>query len=172
LPDVNKSNISKAIGITDESDPQILYAPTLTGGFHPEDLTDFYTEFFSPSPSSLNAKLLSRTVGTDRVVDEISLSFNHNKAINWLLPCIPPTNRRIEVVLCSVVCIRAGKLYSEHVYWDQASVLMQAGLLDPSLVPDKFKQLGVDKLPVIGAESARAAVRGSSRRINELIKDW
>jgi hypothetical protein len=104
--------------------------------------------------------LLSRTVGTDRIIDELSLSFNHNKPIPWLLPGIPPTNRRIEVILVSIVCIKAGKLYSEKVYWDQASVLMQVGLLDPKVVPEKFKEKGVERLPVVGAESARAAVRG------------
>jgi hypothetical protein len=169
--DARKGNAQKALSITAPK-PAVLHVPTLTGAFHEEDLADFYTEFFQPSPTSLNCRLLSRTVGTDRVVDELSLSFNHNKVIPWLLPGIPATNRRIEVVIVSIVCIKAGKLASEKVYWDQASVLMQVGLLDPKLVPDKFKEKGVEKLPVIGAESARAAVRGGSRRINELIDEW
>ncbi|KAI5246100.1 dienelactone hydrolase [Aureobasidium subglaciale] len=171
LENTRKGNIQKALSIT-SSNPAILHTPTLTGGFHPEDISDFYTEFFQPCPSSLNAKLLSRTVGVDRVIDELSLSFNHNKVIPWLLPGIPATNRRIEVVVVSIVCIKAGKLETEKLYWDQASVLMQVGLLDPKLVPEKFKEKGVKQLPVIGAESARAAVREGSRRINELIEDW
>ncbi|KAI5204126.1 dienelactone hydrolase [Aureobasidium subglaciale] len=171
LENTRKGNIQKALSIT-SSNPAILHTPTLTGGFHPEDISDFYNEFFQPCPSSLNAKLLSRTVGTDRIVDELSLSFNHNKVIPWLLPGIPATNRRIEVVVVSIVCIKAGKLETEKLYWDQASVLMQVGLLDPKLVPEKFKEKGVKQLPVIGAESARAAVREGSRRINELIEDW
>jgi hypothetical protein len=169
--DARKGQVQKALALTAD-DPQLLHVPSLTGAFHPEDLTDFYSEFFQPSPTTLNSKLLSRTVGTDRVIDELSLSFNHNKVIPWLLPGIPATNRRIEVVIVSIVCIRAGKLYSEKVYWDQASVLMQVGLLDPKVVPEKFKEKGVKQLPVVGAESARAAVRGGSRRINELISDW
>ncbi|KAI4738652.1 dienelactone hydrolase [Aureobasidium sp. EXF-12298] len=171
LDHARKGNIQKALCLTSDN-PAVLHVPSLTGAFHEEDLGDFYSEFFQPSPTSLNCKVLSRTVGTDRVVDELSLSFNHNKVIPWLLPGVPATNRRIEVVIVSIVCIKAGKLYSEKVYWDQASVLMQVGLLDPNLVPDKFKEKGVEKLPVIGAESARAAVRGGSRRINELISDW
>lgn len=170
-PDARKGNVQKALALTSQN-PAVLHVPSLTGAFHEEDLGDFYSEFFQPSPASLNCKLLSRTVGTDRIIDEMSLSFNHNKVIPWLLPGIPATNRRIEVVIVSIVCIKAGKLFSEKVYWDQASVLMQVGLLDPNLVPDKFKDKGVEKLPVIGAESARAAVRGGSRRINELISDW
>jgi hypothetical protein len=169
--DARKGRVQKALALT-SSDPILLHAPSLTGAFHPEDLSDFYSEFFQPSPTSLNCKLLSRTVGIDRVIDELSLSFNHNKIIPWLLPGIPATNRRIEVVVVSIVCIKAGKLYSEKVYWDQASVLMQVGLLDPKVVPEKFKEKGVERLPVVGAESARAAVRGGSRRINELISDW
>ncbi|CAD0082333.1 unnamed protein product [Aureobasidium vineae] len=171
LDHVRKGHVQKALAMT-TSNPAVLHVPSLTGAFHEEDLADFYSEFFQPSPTSLNCRLLSRTVGADRVVDELSLSFNHNKVIPWLLPGIPATNRRIEVVIVSIVCIKAGKLSSEKVYWDQASVLMQVGLLDPNLVPDKFKEKGVNKLPVIGAESARAAVREGSRRINELIDDW
>jgi hypothetical protein len=171
ITDARKGQVQKALALTAD-DPQLLHVPSLTGAFHPEDLTDFYSEFFQPSPTTLNSKLLSRTVGTDRIIDELSLSFNHNKVIPWLLPGIPATNRRIEVVIVSIVCIRAGKLYSEKVYWDQASVLMQVGLLDPKVVPEKFKEKGVEQLPVVGAESARAAVRGGSRRINELISDW
>lgn len=171
LTDTKKGNVNKALSITSAT-PQILHAPTLTGGFHPDDLQDFYTEFFQPSPASLNARLLSRTVGVDRVVDELSLAFNHNKEIPWLLPGVPPTNRRIEIVIVSVVCVRAGVLFSEHVYWDQASVLVQVGLLDPKLVPEKFKKQGVKGLPVMGAESARAVVRGASKRVNELIEEW
>ncbi|KAI4731709.1 dienelactone hydrolase [Aureobasidium sp. EXF-10728] len=171
LDHVRKGHVQKALAMTTTS-PAVLHVPSLTGAFHEEDLADFYSEFFQPSPTSLNCRLLSRTVGADRVVDELSLSFNHNKVIPWLLPGVPATNRRIEVVIVSIVCIKAGKLSSEKLYWDQASVLMQVGLLDPNLVPDKFKEKGVEKLPVIGAESARAAVREGSRRINELIADW
>ncbi|MGA7191421.1 MAG: ester cyclase, partial [Candidatus Acidiferrales bacterium] len=61
----------------------------------------------------------------------------------WMLPGIPPTNRRVEVPLVAIVRFRNGKLAHEHIYWDQASVLKQLGLLnDPSL-------------PVVGVESAR-----------------
>jgi len=55
------------------------------------------------------------------------------------------------------VRFRDGKLAHEHIYWDQASVLVQIGLIDPS------------KLPVAGVESARK-VLDPSLPANELMK--
>lgn len=87
------------------------------------------------------------------MVDELYAAFEHTTDIPWMLPGVPPTNQRVEIVLVSIVCMRAGSLYSEHVYWDQASVLMQVGLLDPKLVPKTAQ--GVDRLPIVGREAAR-----------------
>lgn len=151
---------------------QVFHTPTMTGGIGSEDLESFYGEFFDPSPIMLNARLLSRTIGVDRVVDELGLSFKHKQEIDWLLPGIPPTNRQIEITIVSIVCVRGGKLVSEHVYWDQASVLVQTGLLDPKNVPQKLKKEGVERLPVIGADGARAVLKGDARVMNGLIPDW
>ena len=103
------------------------------------------------------------------MVDELFISFIHNAAVPWLLPDIPATNRIVEIMIVSIVCVRGAKLESEHVYWDQASVLVQVGLLDPKVVPDGMKAKGVKQLPVQAAESARAMKRGSSRQINDLL---
>ncbi|KXT16071.1 hypothetical protein AC579_7112 [Pseudocercospora musae] len=154
----------------------VINTPTLTGGIGCEDLEEFYTNFFTPIPSnpdkSLQLRLLSRTIGTDRIVDELYLSLTHSQTIDWLLPGIPPTGKRIEIAVVSIFHVRGERLESEHVYWDQASVLVQAGLLDPKVVPGHLKKKGVSQLPVVGAEGARAIKRGSSRRVNELIPDW
>lgn len=147
----------------------VINAPTLTGGIGSNNVAQFYSKIFYPLPKSFSSRLLSRTVGTDRVADELFISFVHNAAIPWLLPGIPPTNRRVEIVIVSIMCIRAGGLESEHLYWDQASVLVQVGLLDPKMVPDAMKQKGVKALPVVAAEGARAVKRGSSREINNLL---
>ncbi|QQK41806.1 Dienelactone hydrolase [Penicillium digitatum] len=104
-------------------------------------------------PPSMRLRLLSRTTGTDRIVDELYVSYEHTQEVPWMLPGVPPTNKRVEVILVSIVSVRAGRLYSEHVYWDQASVLVQIGLLDPKLLPDGVH--GVDRLPVVGREAAR-----------------
>jgi carboxymethylenebutenolidase len=78
--------------------------------------------------------------------------------MDWLLPGIPPTGRRVEIPIVVVVQFREGKIVSEHIYWDQASVLVQVGLIDP------------EELPVSGAESARKVLDPSSVPSNELIE--
>lgn len=80
-------------------------------------------------------------------------------------------------MVVSIVTVRGGKLYSEHVYWDQASVLFQVGLLDPKLLPDKAKKLDVEKLPVVGRDAAYRVLRGmedaeDGEADNELIPGW
>lgn len=152
----------------------VIHGPTLSGGGGTDNLSKFYTNFFQPLPPSFRARLLSRTIGTDgsRLVDEILITFTHTLPIPWILPGIPATNKKVEVVMVSIVRVIGGQLESEHVYWDQASVLVQVGLLSAKMVPEGFKKKGVVELPVIGAESARAMRRGGSRRLNELIVEW
>lgn len=88
-----------------------------------------------------------------------------------MLPNIPPTDKLVEVALVSVVCIRGGKLYHEHIYWDQASVLVQIGLLDPRHIPPSFKGK-VDRLPVAGAESVRKVMDEDSEPSNDMLNAW
>lgn len=150
----------------------VIHGPTLSGGIGAAQLSRFYASFFAPLPPSFSSRLLSRTIGTDRVVDELYVAFTHSSPVPWMLPSIPPTQKQVEIVIVSVFCARGGRLESEHVYWDQASVLAQIGLLDPKLVPEAFKNKGVKNLPVVGAEGARAMKRGSSRDINCFIPEW
>ena len=145
----------------------------MTGGIGQKDVARFYSEFLIPkNPPSLAMRLLSRTIGVDRVVDELFLTFKHTHEMPWMLPGVPPTNKTVQIALVSVVRIRAGKLESEHMYWDQASVLVQIGLLDPMLVPQKWKKQGVEELPIFGDEPARLVADERSRDFNELIEDW
>ena len=138
--------------------PTVTYTPTLTGGIGINSLRRFYEQHFLRTlPPSMRLRLISRTVGVDRIVDELHASFEHTHEIPWMLPGVPPTNRKVEIILVSIVSMKAGKLSSEHVYWDQASVLVQVGLLDPKLVPGGVK--GVDRLPVVGGEAARRMLR-------------
>ena len=153
--------------------PYVNHVPTLTGGVGREDLKRFYEDFFVPSnPPSLNVKLVSRTIGPDRVVDEMIVSFKHTQEMPWILPGIPATKKDVEVAMVSIVCIRGGRLHHENIYWDQASVLVQLGLLDPKHIPEPFKEQGVKRLPVAGAESARKVLDERSEPSNELIEDW
>lgn len=146
---------------TTHKTPRVTYVPTLTGGIGAEELEKFYSQFFiDNNPPSLQLTLISRTSGSDRVVDELHVQFKHTQGMPWILPGIPPTNRTVEVIVVSIVTLRAGKLYQEHIYWDQATVLVQTGLLNPNLVPPKAKKRGVERLPVVGRHAARRILEG------------
>jgi carboxymethylenebutenolidase len=125
-------------------DAYVNHVPVLTGGYGKPALRAFYSRDFIPSmPPDTKLTPVSRTIGENQLVDEIIFSFTHSQEIPWMLPGIAPTNRRVEIALVAIVNFREGKLAHEHIYWDQASVLKQIGLLtDP-------------KLPVYGAETAR-----------------
>ncbi|KAJ5378015.1 uncharacterized protein N7496_005424 [Penicillium cataractarum] len=150
-----KSNITKTMdAYVSHKKPAVTYVPTMSGGIGTQALRRFYDHhFLGKLPPSMRIRLLSRTSGADRVVDELYVSFEHSQEIPWMLPGVPPTNKRVEIIIVSIVSLRAGRLYSEHTYWDQASVLVQVGLLDPKLVPQSGK--GVDRLPIVGREAAR-----------------
>ena len=161
---------------TTQKVPQVTYVSTLSGGTGNAALEQFYHEYFvNANPPSLETTLLSRTVGVDRVVDEIYLSFKHTQDMPWILPGVPPTGKRVEIVLVSIVALRCGKLHHEHVYWDQASVLVQVGLLDPNVVPETARNKGVNRLPVVGRKAARwvyGGGEGDEDVENELIHAW
>ncbi len=124
-------------------DPYVNHIPTLTGGYGRPALRDFYSRDFIPAmPPDMVIHPVSRTVGDDQLVDEMILSFTHTGVIPWMLPGVPPTNRPVRIPLVAIVRFRDGKVAHEHIYWDQASVLKQIGLLtDPAL-------------PVYGSETA------------------
>jgi carboxymethylenebutenolidase len=125
-------------------DAYVNHVPVLTGGYGNDELRRFYSRDFIPSmPPDTTLTPVSRTIGEDQLVDEMIFSFTHTKEIPWMLPGIPPTNRRVEVPLVAIVRFRDGKLAHEHIYWDQASVLKQIGLLTD------------DSLPVVGVETAQ-----------------
>jgi hypothetical protein len=86
-----------------------------------------------------------------------------------MLPEVPPTDRSVEVPVVSIVSARGGKLYHEQLYWDQASVLVQIGLLDAKLVPDNIKRRGLQKLPIVGREAAEKVLDEASHPSNALI---
>jgi carboxymethylenebutenolidase len=124
-------------------DAYVNHVPVLTGGSGKGALRIFYQRDFIPNmPPDTKLNPISRTVGEDQLVDEMIFSFTHTQEMPWMLPGIPPTNRYVEVALVAIVRFKDGKLAHEHIYWDQASVLKQIGLLtDPGL-------------PVFGIESA------------------
>ena len=125
-------------------DAYVNHVPVLTGGSGKSALREFYARHFIPKmPPDLEMIPVSRTTGRDQVVDEMVLKFTHSIEMDWMLPAVPPTGRRVEIALVAIVRFRDGKVAHEHIYWDQASVLAQLDLLDPA------------RLPAAGAESAR-----------------
>jgi len=125
--------------------PHLNHVPTMAGGVGREGVRAFYRDhlvgkFFPPD---VKMQPVSRTVGEDQIVEEIFITFTHTAAIDWLLPGVAPTGKPVEMAVAVVVGFKDGKISHEHIYWDQAGVLVQVGLLNPA------------GLPVIGAESAR-----------------
>lgn len=90
----------------------------------------------------------------------------------WILPGVAPTDQKVEIVVVSIVAFRAGKVWAERIYWDQASVLFQVGLLDPDEVPEEAKKKGLEMLPVSGSEAARKVMDVESEEANDMIDDW
>ena len=124
-------------------DAYVNHVPVLTGGVGRDELREFYSKRFIPQmPPDTSMTPVSRTVGAERVVDEMVFEFTHTMEMDWMLPGVAPTGRHVRVPLIVVVHFREGRLAHEHIYWDQASVLAQLGLID------------ADSLPVAGVESA------------------
>jgi carboxymethylenebutenolidase len=122
----------------------VNHIPVLTGGVGREQLSEFYSQHFIPRmPPDTEIVPVSRTIGTERLVDEMIFRFTHTVEMDWMLPGVAPTGKRVECALVVIVHFREGKLAHEHIYWDQASVLVQLGLIDSS------------SLPVAGKETAR-----------------
>lgn len=130
-------------------DAYVNHIPVMTGGYGKAALARFYSEdFISKMPPDTELKSISRTVGSDQLVDEMIFSFTHTQEMPWMLPGVRPTHRRVEIPLVAIIHFRDGKLAHEHIYWDQASVLKQIGLLTD------------ESLPVYGAETARRVEAG------------
>jgi carboxymethylenebutenolidase len=125
------------------ADAYVNHVPVLTGGVGHDQLREFYSQRFIPQmPPDTSMTPVSRTIGVDRVIDEMVFEFTHTIKMDWMLPGVAPTDRHVKIPLVVIVHFRDGKLAHEHIYWDQASVLAQLGLIDSN------------RLPVAGVESA------------------
>ena len=139
------------------ADAYVNHVPVMTGGVGHDELRNFYSQRFIPQmPPDTAMTPVSRTIGVDRVVDEMVFEFTHTIKMDWMLPGVEPTGKHVRVALVVIVHFRDGKLAHEHIYWDQASVLAQLGLIDAA------------KLPVAGDESA-AKVLDPKLPSNELM---
>lgn len=125
-------------------EPYVNHIPTMTGGVGFDKLRHFYAHhFIGVNPPDFELIPVSRTVGDSSLVDEFIVGFTHTTRMDWILPGIEPTGHTVQIPMVAIVKFEADKLVHEHIYWDQASVLVQVRLLDPQ------------GLPVAGAETAR-----------------
>ena len=129
---------------TMSSDPYVLMVPIATGGRGREGVLRFYRDYFlAQLPADIRPIAISRVVGKDILVEEAVYQFTHDQVMDWFVPGVAPTRKRVEIGVVAVINFESVKIASEHLYWDQASVLAQLGILDPT------------KVPVKGAETAR-----------------
>jgi carboxymethylenebutenolidase len=140
-------------------DPYVNHVPVMTGGVGFEHVRRFYGDhFIGKWPQDIEITPVSRTVGEDQVVDELVLAFTHDIEMPQLLPGVAPTGKHVQLAFCVVVGFEGGKVSHEHIYWDQASLLTQVGLLDSA------------ELPVTGAEQAENVLDPRAHPVNELIR--
>jgi len=139
--------------------PYVYHLPAMTGGVGFDGVRRFYGDhFIGKWPQDVEITPVSRTVGEDQVVDELVLAFTHDIEMPQLLPGVAPTGKHVRLAFCVVVGFQDGKVAHEHIYWDQASLLAQVGLLDPAA------------LPVTGAEQADTVLDARAHPLNELIQ--
>jgi carboxymethylenebutenolidase len=125
-------------------DPYVHNVPTSAGGIGQAGVRRFYANFFvGKMPADTKVIPISRTLGEHQVVDELILSFTHDVKLDYMLPGVAPTGKYVELPHVVVVKFEGDKIAHEHIYWDQASLLVQVGLLDPNV------------LPAVGIEQAR-----------------
>jgi len=118
------------------ANPRVNQVPVMIGGDGKEEVYKFYAKYCLPQiPTDFEIVPVSRTIGQGRLVDEIVVKFTHTISMDWMLPGIPPTGKRVEVALVVVVQFDGDKMAHEHIYWDQASVLVQLGLLQSGGLP-------------------------------------
>ncbi len=126
-------------------DPHLLNIPNMIGGDGYKGVKNFYKnhlvgKFFLPD---VIMQRVSLTVGSHQIVDELVITFTHTTMVDWMLPEVEPTGKKVEIGVVVIAGIKDKKISHEHIYWDQASVLFQVGLIDRH------------NLPICGSESAK-----------------
>ena len=116
---------------TTTEDPYVLLIPSGTGGSGRAGVREFYANHFLPKiPPDFELTSLSQIFGNDRIVEEFVIRFTHTLDMGWMIPGVPATGRRVEFGFVGIIQFQAGKVANERLYWDQATVLAQLGVLD------------------------------------------
>ena len=143
------------------SDPYVNHVPTMTGGVGAKELRRFYAHhFITVNPPDMEVVPISRTIGEDRIVEEMVIRFTHSRRMDYFLPGLAATHRKIEVPAVVIAQFRDGKLAHEHIYWDQASVLVQAGFLKSG------------NLPIAGVEVAHKVLDPTLPANRLMAREW
>ncbi|TCD67089.1 hypothetical protein EIP91_000552 [Steccherinum ochraceum] len=143
--------------------PYVNHVATMTGGVGFEELSRFYKYHFvreNVTPPDTELITVSRTVGADRIIDEMIFKCTHTTEIDYFIPGVKPTGKKLEIAVVGVVAFRGDKLTFEHLYWDQASALVQLGLLEAK------------GLPIAGLETARKVIDPFGLPSNTLMEKW
>ena len=142
------------------NEPYVYQVPVMTGGVGFEGVRRFYGDhFIGKWPADTQITPVSRTVGDEQVVDEVVVSFTHDIEMDHFLPGVAPTGKSVRLPACVVVKFEGGKVAHEHIYWDNASLLVQVGLLDAA------------QLPVTGSEQAENLFDPRARAMNSLMSE-
>ena len=140
-------------------EPYVHHVPMMTGGVGYQGVYNFYkNHFIGKMPADTKIVRISRTIGKDQVVDELIISFTHDREVEYMLPGVSPTGKYITLPHVVIMNFKDGKIAHEHIYWDQASLLVQVGLLDPGL------------LPVTGQEQAKRLLELSQQQADNNTK--
>jgi carboxymethylenebutenolidase len=127
-------------------EPYAHCVPIMIGGTGGQGVRRFYSEhFINQIPKDATVMLISRTIGKDQVVDELIVSFMHDT--QRTICSQESSGKHVKVPHVVVMKFEKGKVAHEHVWWDQASLLVQVGLLDTT------------NLPVAGLEQAHELLR-------------
>mmetsp|Transcript_8625 Transcript_8625/g.15925 ORF Transcript_8625/g.15925 Transcript_8625/m.15925 type:complete len:237 (+) Transcript_8625:32-742(+) len=134
-------------------EPYVNHIPTLIGGMGKDRLRHFYHNHFIFKNVPMAITPVSRTVGNTQLVDEMVIEFNHTDTVDWLVPGVPATGKNVKFPLVAIVRFRCQsdetdicKLAHEHIYWDQATILKQLGLIDLEGVLDVSGQEQAEKV--------------------------
>lgn len=160
-------SVIKHISSIFDNSATVAYIPTGVVASGPIQIEALLGEYSRQSACIQSEQILSRTVATNQVVEESLLTVNHKDTINWLLPSVRPTGKEINVALVTVVEFNeVGKIISKRVYWDQASVLRQIGILPKSLYCRSNTSEVI--LPIVGSEvAARFYAGGAEEHLSE-----
>lgn len=143
------------------SNPYVNHIPTMAGGVGYKNLARFYEHHFTNvTPPDCETITISRTIGVNRIIDELLFKCTHTTEIDYFLPGVKPTGKPLEIAIVAIVSMRGDKLAFEHIYWDQASLLVQVGLLDPT------------NLPIGGYDVTRKVTDPMGMPSNTLVKRW